>query len=99
MYTDCKIIKIQWRIFIYKGLIDKISGLPTLLGRAIDEDNKTFIDGEFKDGKLHGFGRIIFNRKEGYGASSDLHGYYNYASYSQNSYNKGERIGYRSCYD
>ncbi len=32
---------------------------PHGFGRAIKTNNKSFIDGQFKDGKNHGYGRYI----------------------------------------
>ena len=59
MYTNCKIIRIYKYVYIYKGLIDKISGMPTLIGRAIDEDEEYYFDGIFEFGYPSDFGRTI----------------------------------------
>ena len=64
MYTDCKIIILDGYVFIYKGLIDKTSGLPALIGRAIHEEDTYFYDGIFECGVPKDIGRFIFEDDE-----------------------------------
>ena len=62
--TEIKTIKnLKFKDFIgnylYSGMVCKEKNKPEGFGRAVRDDGERLIEGQFKDGELHGYVRII----------------------------------------
>ena len=44
--------------YLYTGMVCKEKNKPEGFGRAVRDDGSVLIEGQFKDGKLHGYVRL-----------------------------------------
>ncbi len=57
--NDFKFKKIILGNYIFTGMVCKEKNKPEGFGRVVSDDGNFLLEGQFKDGELHGYVRII----------------------------------------